>query len=62
MTQTMGQGQGGGTGRGTGQGGKGMGAGGNCVCPKCGHSTPHRRGLSCYQIKCPKCETLMVRR
>jgi len=60
--------KGGGAGRGRGQGGRGMGGGrglgpgGNCVCPKCGYSIPHERGMPCYQMKCPKCGTQMVRR
>jgi len=30
-----------------------------CVCPKCGHTEVHQRGVPCTQVKCPKCETLM---
>ena len=37
------------------------GPGGNCVCPKCGHSQPHQRGVPCAQITCPKCGSTMTR-
>jgi len=39
----------------------GAGPGGTCVCPKCKHEVPHQVGIPCYQMKCPKCGTLMVR-
>jgi len=56
-----------GTGRGRGQGLGRMGGtnsagtGGSCVCPRCGHSEPHQRGVPCYSRNCPSCGTLMVR-
>ncbi len=25
-----------------------------CLCPKCGHSLPHQRGVPCTQALCPK--------
>ena len=64
---------GGGAGRGAGRGmpsgggrgrnkGTGQGRGGYCVCPNCGHSQPHQRGVPCYQTKCPKCNSAMIRR
>jgi uncharacterized protein len=37
------------------------GPGGNCKCPKCGHEQQHTRGKPCNTIKCPKCNTLMIR-
>ena len=53
---------------GRGRGGRGRmggqfaaGPGGTCVCPKCKHKVPHQVGVPCYQMKCPKCGTLMVR-
>jgi len=53
---------------GRGRGGRGRmggqfaaGPGGTCVCPKCKHTVPHQVGIPCYQMKCPKCGTLMVR-
>ncbi len=61
-------GQGPGTGRGLGRGGgqgrmggMGLGPGGNCVCPNCGTTVPHRRGVPCYQTKCPRCGQPMTR-
>lgn len=62
----MGQG-GGGAGRGSGRGPGRMGGpfaagpGGKCVCPSCGQKVTHEAGVPCYQIKCPKCGTAMVR-
>jgi hypothetical protein len=56
-----------GTGQGRGQGGNRMGGpraagvGGHCLCPQCGHSEPHGRGVPCMQKKCPKCGTAMIR-
>lgn len=42
-------------------GGQGLGSGGSCVCPKCGAKAEHQVGAPCYDIKCPKCGTNMVR-
>lgn len=42
-------------------GGFGAGPTGECVCPKCGYRAPHKRGVPCYQMKCPKCGTTMTR-
>jgi len=39
----------------------GAGPGGTCVCPKCKHEVSHQVGVPCYQMKCPKCGTLMAR-
>jgi len=39
----------------------GAGPGGNCVCPGCGEKVPHKQGIPCYNMICPKCETKMVR-
>ena len=51
----------GGGGRGR-KGGFGLGpSGGVCTNPNCGHTVPHQRGTPCYQIKCPKCGSPMVR-
>ncbi len=65
----QGRGQGGGTGRGRGsRGGRGRmggpsgaGPGGSCVCPQCGYREPHKRGVPCINLKCPKCGTGLVR-
>ncbi len=55
-------GQGPDAGRGRGRGGRpGGGPGGNCLCPNCKLSVPHRAGVPCYDVKCPKCGTKMVR-
>lgn len=51
-------------GRGRGQMGgnrKRTGPGGNCLCPNCGEKLPHQVGKPCYEMKCPKCGTLMIR-
>ena len=32
----------------------GAGPGGICVCPSCGASAPHRQGVPCSSMKCPK--------
>ena len=60
-----------GSGRGTGRGGggagrmggtrPGAGPGGGCVCPNCGTVVLHTASVPCYEIKCPKCGTPMVR-
>jgi len=57
----QGQGQGKGQGRGGRMGGRGAGPGGDCICPNCGNSVPHERGIPCTQMKCPKCGTAMTR-
>jgi hypothetical protein len=63
-------GQGPGTGRGLGRGGgrgrmngnrPGAGPSGNCVCPSCGTKSPHRAGVPCYDVSCPKCGAKMIR-
>ena len=53
-----GMGAGGGRGR---MGGFGAGTGGNCVCPSCGATAPHERGVPCTQQQCPKCGGAMTR-
>ena len=39
----------------------GAGPEGYCVCPSCGEKLPHKRGVPCLSIKCPKCDTPMER-
>ena len=60
--------RGSGTGRGLGRGGgrgrmdgRGLGAGGECICPNCGYKATHQQGVPCYEVKCPKCGTTMIR-
>jgi predicted Fe-Mo cluster-binding NifX family protein len=62
-----------GTGRGKGQSGQGSqrpgrkggsfaaGPAGTCVCPQCGRTEPHERGMPCVERKCPQCGTVMTR-
>jgi len=63
----LGRGFGRGLGRGGGRGRMGgqfrAGPGGNCVCvnPDCKHKIVHQAGMPCYQQKCPKCGSPMVR-
>lgn len=59
--RSRGAGRGGGRGPGRMGGPKAAGPGGNCVCPNCGHQEPHVAGQPCYQEKCPKCGTQMIR-
>jgi predicted DNA-binding protein (UPF0251 family) len=48
--------------RGLGPGrGLGVGPGGYCICPKCGYREPKVVGKPCTEVKCKKCNTLMVR-
>ncbi|MFW5898497.1 MAG: hypothetical protein ACOCT7_01430 [Candidatus Saliniplasma sp.] len=50
-----------GQGRGQGRGAGSAGPGGNCVCPSCGKKVPHKRGVPCYEMKCPECGSQMIR-
>ncbi len=54
-----------GTGRGGGRGRQGgrfaAGAGGFCLCPACGETVPHQRGVPCFERVCPGCGTKMTR-
>lgn len=51
-----------GRGRGKGRGAGFAGPGGSCICPNCDYTVPHRPGTPCFQQKCPKCGTSMVRK
>lgn len=63
-----GKGRKGGWGWGKGSGGQ-RGAGGpgwgrvpeTCICPQCGMIIPHQRGIPCFQTKCPRCGSPMMR-
>ncbi len=63
-----GSGRGGGMGRGgfgrgrMGGNRPGAGAGGTCICPNCSAEIPHRVGVPCYSLKCPKCGASMMRK
>ncbi len=57
-----GGGQGKGQGAGRGQGGKALGPGGECVCPDCGATASHERGVPCMQKACPRCGSPMTRK
>jgi predicted DNA-binding protein (UPF0251 family) len=63
-----GVGRGVGLGRGIGRGRMGgpftAGPGGICLCtnPECKNEVPHVAGQPCYQVKCPKCGSPMIRR
>jgi hypothetical protein len=39
----------------------GTGPGGNCVCPGCGEKVPHKQGIPCFNMNCPKCGIKMTR-
>ena len=38
-----------------------FGPGGYCICAKCGEKVPHKQGIKCTAVKCPKCGHTMVR-
>ena len=63
----MGRGRGGGSGMGQG-GGCGRGSRqkpdvmGECYCPACDVSMPHKAGIPCSQTKCPLCGNPMIRK
>jgi len=70
MPAGIGFGRGMGRGAGLGGGRRRMGGpyaagpGGTCVCTNqdCKREVPHRAGVPCFQQKCPKCGSPMVRR
>ena len=43
-------------------GGKALGPSGECFCINCGTTVPHKAGIPCYKMKCPKCGSFMTRR
>jgi predicted Fe-Mo cluster-binding NifX family protein len=59
--QAQGPGQGA-QGRGRRGGSMAAGVGGACVCPQCGQSVPHERGVPCVEQMCPKCGIAMTRK
>jgi cation diffusion facilitator family transporter len=38
------------------------GPGGFCVCPECGYSVTHEKGVSCSALSCPRCGAKLQRR
>lgn len=40
----------------------GRGPDGKCVCLKCGYSIPHKRGVPCSILECPKCNLNLERK
>lgn len=34
---------------------------GMCVCPRCGHREPHKKGIPCLNTQCPICFSMMIR-
>ena len=40
------------------------GPGGACICtnPECKKEIPHQVGIPCYQMKCPKCGSPVIRK
>jgi hypothetical protein len=53
-----------GGGRGRMGGGFAAGPVGVCICtnPECKTEAPHQPGIPCYQVKCPKCGSPMIRK
>lgn len=68
VVMPRGRGFGQGVGRKAGRGRMGgpfaAGPGGSCTCtnPECKNEVTHQAGVPCYQMKCPKCGSPMVRK
>jgi cation diffusion facilitator family transporter len=41
---------------------EGRGPDGQCVCPQCGYKIPHKKGVPCATLKCPRCEINLERK
>jgi cation diffusion facilitator family transporter len=41
---------------------QGKGPQGDCVCPECGYSLKHEKGIPCSQMKCPRCKIPLERK
>lgn len=39
----------------------GSGPGGVCLCPECGETVDHQRGVPCAEVTCPKCGARMIK-
>lgn len=35
---------------------------GVCICPQCGKTLPHQRGIPCAQLLCPSCRHALIRK
>lgn len=33
-----------------------------CVCPSCGYTKQHEKGVACFSLLCPKCKSRMIRK
>jgi cation diffusion facilitator family transporter len=44
------------------EGAKGMGPGDYCICPKCGYTVEHKRGIPCKTLNCPTCDLQLTRK
>jgi ribosomal protein S26 len=42
-----------------GMGSRGVGGSSLCRCPNCGYTMPHKKGVPCSAIECPRCSTPM---
>nr|QNO55607.1 hypothetical protein JLLEDACL_00006 [Methanosarcinales archaeon ANME-1 ERB7] len=42
--------------------GRGLGTDGECICPNCGYTMPHERGVPCTELTCPECGARMIRK
>jgi cation diffusion facilitator family transporter len=40
----------------------GLGPDGKCVCPQCGYSVSHEKGIPCGTLSCPKCNVNLERK
>jgi len=41
---------------------EGKGPDGECVCPQCGYTIPHQKGVPCSTLQCPKCKVHLERK
>ena len=40
----------------------GSGPGGVCLCPACGETVDHKRGVPCAEVTCPNCGARMIKK
>lgn len=33
-----------------------------CICPSCSHEQPHKQGVPCRELTCPKCGVRLIRK